>query len=163
MQEELENRTVTLIVSSSKFTGRTMKSAISHFLNYSKHKVQDHKNAHKNVVPHGKQSVKDLIGQNAGVENADMGDDANMRSFDRIARKYGVDYAVKKVERDGKPQFMIFFKSRDRDAILAAMSDYANNFVKKGREERPSIRKLLAMLKGMREDKDRAVSREISR
>ena len=36
MQEELENRTVTLIVSSGKFTGRTMKSAISHFLSYSK-------------------------------------------------------------------------------------------------------------------------------
>ena len=41
MQEELENRTVTLMVSSSKFTGRTLKSAISHFLNYTRHKAQD--------------------------------------------------------------------------------------------------------------------------
>ena len=67
MQEELEQRSVTLIVSTSKFTGRTLKSAISHFLSYTKHKVQEHKQEKKAVVPHGKQSVKDLVGQDAGV------------------------------------------------------------------------------------------------
>ena len=75
MQEDLENRTVTLMVSSSKFTGRTMKSAILHFLSYSKHKVQEH----KNVVPHGKQSVKQLTGQHEGVMNLPVGDDVDMR------------------------------------------------------------------------------------
>ena len=117
MQEELENRTVTLIVSSGKFTGRTMKSAISHFLSYSKHKAQEH----RNVVPHGKQSVKQLIGQNEGVLNEPIGDDADMKTFNRIARKYGVDYAVRKVEKDGAKQYLIFFKARDKDTIYAAM------------------------------------------
>ena len=161
MQEELEQRTVTLIVSSSKFTGRTLKTAMSHFLSYSKHKVQEH----KNVVPHGKQSVKQLIGQNAGVENLDMGDDVNLRSFNRIAGKYGVDYAVKKIEKDGEPQFLVFFKSRDKDAITAVMNEYVDNFVDRGRDERPSVRGLIAAfrekIQGM--DKDRAVHKEISR
>ena len=125
MQEELEHRTVTLMVSSGKFTGKTLKSAMMHFLNYSKHKVQEH----KAVVPHGKQTVKQLVGQNAGVENVEIGDDINLRSFNRIARKYGVDYAVKKVEKDGKPQFLVFFKSRDKDAITSAMKEYIDHFV----------------------------------
>ena len=92
MQEELEQRSVTLIVSTSKFTGRTLKSAISHFLSYTKHKVQEHKQAKKAVVPHGKQSVKDLVGQDAGVNTAALEDDADIRAFNRVARKYGVDY-----------------------------------------------------------------------
>jgi len=161
MQEELEQRTVTLMVSTGKFTGRTLQSAMSHFLNYSKHKVQEH----KNVVPHGKQSIKELVGQNAGVENMEIGDDANLRSFNRIARKYGVDYAIKKTEKDGKPLFLVFFKSRDKDAITSAMTEYIDHFVDHGRDERPSIHKMIAafreVIKGM--DKDRAVHKEISR
>ena len=160
MQEELENRTVTLIVSSGKFTGRTMKSAISHFLSYSKHKVQEQ----KNVVPHGKQSVKQLIGQNEGVMNEPIGDDADMRTFNRIARKYGVDYAVKKVEKDGVKQYMIFFKARDKDAITTAMTEYMNHWRDHGKEEKPSIRKLIAIFRKRAEmDKDRAEHKEISR
>ena len=142
MQEELEHRTVTLMVSSGKFTGKTLKSAMMHFLNYSKHKVQEH----KAVVPHGKQTVKQLVGQNAGVENVEIGDDINLRSFNRIA-------------------ILVFFKSRDKDAITSAMKEYIDHFIEHGREERPSIRKMITafreMIKGM--DKDRAVRREISR
>jgi len=160
MQEELENRTVTLIVSSSKFTGRTLKSAITQFLRYSKNKAHEH----KNVSPKGKQSVKDLVGQNVGVENAEMGDDANIRAFNRVARKYGVDYAVRRVEKDGKPQYMIFFKSRDKDAITSAMAEYLENFKEHGRENgRVSVRKLLSVFRSSPDDKDRAVHKEISR
>ena len=72
---------------------------------------------------------------------------------------------MKKVEKDGKPQFLVFFKSRDKDAITSAMKEYIDHFVEHGREERPSIHKMIAafreMIKGM--DKDRAVRREISR
>ena len=107
-----------------------MKSAISHFLSYSKHKAQEH----RNVVPHGKQSVKQLIGQNEGVLNEPIGDDADMKTFNRIARKYGVDYAVRKVEKDGAKQYLIFFKARDKDTIYAAMSEYANHWREKGRK-----------------------------
>ena len=160
MQEDLENRTVTLMVSSSKFTGRTLKSAISHFLSYSKHKVQEH----RNVVPHGKQSVKELVGQNEGVMNEPIGDDADMKTFDRIARKYYVDYAVKRVEREGSKQDLIFFKARDKDTIYAAMQEYANHWRDHGKEEKPSIRNLITVLRKRAElDKDRAEHREISR
>lgn len=165
MQEELEQRSVTLMVSASKFTGRTLKSAIAHFLSYTKHKVQEHKQEKKDVVPHGKQSVKELVGQDAGVNTAELNDDADIRAFNRVARKYGVDYAVRKIEKDGKPQYLIFFKGRDSGAIEAAMSEYMQNWRDKGKEEKPSIRKMIAAFRDLikANDTDRAVRKEISR
>ena len=93
-----------------------------------------------------------------------IGDDADMKTFNRIVRKYGVDYAVRKVEKDGAKQYLIFFKARDKDTIYAAMSEYANHWREHGKEEKPSVRKLIAFFrKGAEMDKDRAVHKEISR
>ena len=47
------------------------------------------------VTPHGKQTVKQLIGQNQGISNIEI-TDPSIKEFEKIARKYGVDYAVKK-------------------------------------------------------------------
>lgn len=161
MQEDLEHRTVTLVVNSSKFTGRTLKAAIRGFLRFAKHQVQKH----HNVKPKGKQSVKKLIGQNAGVSDAELGDDANIKAFDRVARKYGVDYAVKRVEKEGKTQYHIFFKARDSDAIMSAMTEYTGRWKSQGKEERPSVRKMLATFRELLagKDTDRAKNKEISR
>ena len=38
MQEEVENRTLTLVVSGTKFTGRLLKAAISKYLAHRKEK-----------------------------------------------------------------------------------------------------------------------------
>ncbi len=94
MQEEIENRSVTLIISGTKLTGRVLKAAIAKYLAHRKEKKNVKARAGP-VVPHGRQTVKQLVGQNAGVSNIEI-TDSNIRSFDRVARKYGVDYAVKK-------------------------------------------------------------------
>lgn len=93
MQEEVENRTVTLSVNTAKMTGRVLKSAIQKFLAYQKAKKQG--KSVQDVKPTGKQTVKELIGQNQGVTNVEI-EDKSIRDFERIARKYGVDYAIKK-------------------------------------------------------------------
>ena len=70
MQEEVENRTLTLVVSGTKFTGRLMKAAITKYLAHRKEKkLQKQKSRDTPVIPHGKQTVKQLIGQNQGVSN----------------------------------------------------------------------------------------------
>ncbi len=48
----------------------------------------------------GKQKVKHLIRQNQGVSSMEL-EQSGMKQFDRIARKYGVDYAVRK-EKGGE-------------------------------------------------------------
>ena len=53
--------------------------------------------------PHGKQTIKQLIAQGAQLTNIQI-TDQNIKSFDRVARKYGIDYSLKKdsrVERCG--------------------------------------------------------------
>ena len=73
MQEEVENRTLTLVVSGTKFTGRLMKAAITKYLAHRKEKkLQKQKSRDTPVIPHGKQTVKQLIGQNQGVSNIEI-------------------------------------------------------------------------------------------
>jgi len=133
MQEEVDSRTVALVISSAKLTGRVFKAAISQFLAHCKNK--------KTVIPHGKQSVKQLIGQNQGVTSIES-NDPDIKSFDKVARKYGVDYAVKKVrDNDGKSKYIIFFKGRDNDAITSAFKEYTAKSMEKAKK--PSVLKKL--------------------
>lgn len=135
MQEEVESRTVTLIVSGTRFTGNLLKAAISKYLAHRKEKKQQ-KSRDAPVKPQGKQTVKQLVGQNQGVSNLEI-TDPSVREFERIARKYGVDYAVKKDRSTTPPKYMIFFKARDADALTAAFTEYSSRKVKKA--SRPSV------------------------
>ena len=88
MQEEVENRTLTLVVSGTKFTGRLFKAAITKYLAHRKEKkLQKQKSRDTPVIPHGKQTVKQLIGQNQGVSNIEI-TDPSIKEFEKIARKY---------------------------------------------------------------------------
>ncbi len=137
MQEEVENKTVTLTINTAKMTGRVFKDAVRKYLAYRKNKSQ------KDVKPTGKQTVRQLIGQNQGVTNVEI-EDKSIKDFERIARKYGVDYAIKKDKSSDTPKFIVFFKARDGDALNAAMNEYANKQLKK--QTKPSLLKKLKSL-----------------
>ena len=119
MQEDIEHRAVTLAMNVSKMTGRTFRNALVKLLHFLKNKHQQH----KQVKPQGKQSVKKLIGQNQGVSRVDLSHDDDVKQFEHVARKYGVDYAITKVKGE-KPRYLIFFKARDNDALTAALEEY---------------------------------------
>ena len=112
MQEEVENRTVNLAITTTRLSVQTVVTGIRMYLN--------HRNnvSRQKVVQgiHGKQSVKELIGQNQGVSRMPIGD-ASIREFEREARKYGVDFAVTRDKTVDPPQYTVFFKARDQDAL----------------------------------------------
>ena len=120
MQEEVESRTVSLIIHTSKLTGEVLKSAIEKYLAYRKERDR----ADASVKPTGKQTVKELIGQNQGVSSIEI-TEKNIRGFERVARKYGVDYAVKMDRSGEKPKYLVFFKAKDADALTAAFVEYS--------------------------------------
>ena len=64
--------------------------------------------------------------------------DKNIRTFDRVARKYGVDYAVKKDKTAEPPKYYIFFKAKDTDALTAAFKDYTRKTVR-AKERKESV------------------------
>lgn len=59
-----------------------------------------------------------------------------------MAKKYHVDFALKKDTTAEQPRYLVFFKNRDADAITAAFQEFASR--KMGRDEKPSIRERLA-------------------
>ncbi|MBE5037172.1 PcfB family protein [Subdoligranulum sp. DSM 109015] len=166
MQEEVENRTLTLVVSGTKFTGRLFKAAISKYMAHRREKkLEKQRSRDSPVTPKGKQTVKQLIGQNQGVSNIEI-NDPSIRDFERIARKYGVDYAVKKDRSASPPKYLIFFKARDADALTAAFSEYTQKKVKKAdRSERPSVLAKLAQFKELLKNTvvDRSRRKELER
>ncbi len=119
-------------VNTAKLTGRIFKAAICKYLAYCKNRQAEK----KTVIPHGKQSVKQLIGQNQGVSTIES-NDPHIRNFEKTARKYGVDYAIKKVKTEGKSKYVIFFKARDADALTQAFTEYTRKSAEW--EKKPSV------------------------
>lgn len=139
MQEEVESRTVTLAVNTTKMTANVLKQAISKYLAHCKEKKAE-KAREGPVKPCGKQSVKQLVGQNQGVSNIEI-TDKNIKDFERIARKYGVDFALKKDKTGEIPKYLVFFKARDGDALTAAFKEYTAKTERK-KEKTSVIQKL---------------------
>lgn len=142
MQEEVEQKTVALVISASKLTGRELKKAIVKLLAH----MKDKKN-HPNI-PQGKQTVKKLAGQGQGMTSIEI-TDQNIKDFERVAKKYGVDFAVMKDKHEIPPKYVVYFKGKDADAITNAFKEYTADMVKKA--ARPSVlaelRKLAALAK----------------
>ena len=79
------------------------------------------KTRHQTKQPHGKMTVKKLAAQNRGLQSVEV-TNQNIGSFNRIARKYGIDFAPFKAK--GQDRYLIFFKSQDADAMTAAFKEY---------------------------------------
>lgn len=159
MQEDLEQRTVTLIISTARFSERTVRWAIGKYLSYREHSRQE-KQRNKEVTPHGKQTVKELLSQGQGAASIEA-EQFRLPAFDRVARKYGVDYAVRK---DGS-KHLIFFKARDADALNAAFKEYSAKEI--SREDRKesvlaTLARLTALLRDRSPEKLRNKERDLS-
>ena len=115
--------------------------------------------AQKNKKPkiyRGKQSLKHLARQNAGLANIEISD-KNIKAFTQVAKKYHVDFALKKDTTAEKPRYLVFFKSRDADAITAAFQEFTARKVLR----KPSIRKRLAQaMTQTRQKEPRQLDRE---
>lgn len=60
--------------------------------------------------------------------------------FDRVARKWNVDYAFYQTEPD---KYLLFFKSGQADAITACFSEYSKRVLNKSKSRRIPIREQL--------------------
>ena len=133
MQEEVEQKSLTLTVNAAKMTARLFRAAIAKYVAHKKEKKHD---AQTGVRYVGRQSVKKLVGQNQGVSNIELSGQ-DLKEFQRITRRYGVDYAIRKVDGD-KPRVLVFFKARDSDALTSALKELASTKART-QSERPSV------------------------
>ncbi len=119
-------------------TARTLLKLARMYLQHRKNKQAHPK------IPQGNQSRKDLAKQNQGMTNIEI-TEKNIKSFEKYARKYGVDFALKKDKTVEPPKYMVFFKARDTDAITAAFKEYTADMMKK--KEKPSVIENLKKMK----------------
>ena len=94
----------------------------------------------------GKQSVKTLIRQGQGVSSIPLADEG-MKDFQKIAKKYGVDFSVVKDKKASPPVYTVFFKAKDTDAITRILQDYSAKQVKKPSVEKTSVLEKLKKFK----------------
>ena len=89
-------------------------------------------------MPHGRQSVKKLMGHGAATNSIELSGDT--KAFDRVARKWNVDYAFYKT---GPDKYLLFFKSGQADAITACFFEYSREGLDKSKSRRIPIREKL--------------------
>ena len=131
--EQINDKTVALSIKGGKMTARILAQAMRAFL----------KKAREPTHRHGKQSLKSLAKQGASL--ADMEIPGEIGAFKRIARKYNIDFAVKRNDAVEPPNYIVFFKAKDDKAIESAFNEYSKIPYKV--KEKPSMLKRLEKFK----------------
>jgi len=138
----VNDKTVALSIKAIKITGRLLARAMRDFL----------KKAREPTHKKGKQSLKSLTKQGASLTNIEIGGD-NIGDFKRVARKYNVDFALKRDDAETPPKWagrgaksapllapatwLVIFKAKDADALTAAFKEYSKVTLKV--KERPNF------------------------
>ena len=82
--------------------------------------------------------------------------DSNIKAFESTAKKYNIDFSLKKVKGE-QTRYLVFFKGRDADVMTAAFQEFSAK--KLNREKKPSIRKALAAAKDKAKQLNAAATR----
>jgi hypothetical protein len=131
--EQINDKNVALYIKGGKMTARILADAMKKFL----------KKAREPTQKHGKQSLKSLTKQGASL--ADMEIPGEIGTFKRIARKYNIDFALKRDDSVKPPNYVVFFKAKDDKAIESAFNEYSKAVLK--HKSKPSMLKRLEKFK----------------
>ncbi len=135
MQEEITQGAVAICVEATKMSADLLQKAMKKVLE------EIEKGKAKAAGPRkGRQTLRQLMKQNTGVSNIEI-TDQNIKAFSSTAKKYGVDFALKKDTTGEIPRYLVFFKGRDADVITAAFREFSAKNL--DREKRLSIRRQL--------------------
>lgn len=101
MQDQVNEKVVAVSIKTTKLTASVLQAAIKQVL--AKMKAQ------RGKQPRGKQTLKQLMKQNTGISNIEI-TDSNIKDFTATAKKYGIDFALKKDAPKTRPAILYFSK-----------------------------------------------------
>jgi len=139
---DVSERIVCLTIRGASLTSRTLARCMLRYLASCKKQ--------KNERP-GEVSLKKLTKDGSTLEKCPIAV-KTLRDFDKIARKYGIQYAVREAinpEVPDVPEYSVFFKSRRATQMHEAMNEYVAKFPQKdasqeqSTEQQPSLRDTL--------------------
>ena len=138
MQEEVENRTVNLAVSTTKLTARVLARAFRFYIAHRSHKRAQKKMT--NQSKEGKQTVEDLMKSGVSTDKIEL-PEGSAKDFCRLAKKMGVDYAIRKDKTKDPPRYIVFFKAKDTEVLDQVVKEYVNKT--KEKQDRASVKEQL--------------------
>ena len=127
VDEDISRRTIAVSIKASKLTAR----GLAYVLGAIARKIGKHHRAKQ--TPHGRQTVRQLMGHGAATNSIEVEAPA---LFDRVARKWNVDYAFYQTEPG---EYLLFFKSGQADAMTACFSEYSRKVLDKAKSRQPTI------------------------
>lgn len=136
MQEEVNQKTVALSIKATKFTAEVLQAAIKKYL--------EARRKGKNTLRHGEQSLKQLKKHGAALSNIEI-TDKNIGVFKPCAKRYGVDFTLRKDSTTAPPHWIVIFKAKDADNLEQAFKEFTAKTLQK--EQKPSIRQNLSAMK----------------
>ena len=123
MQEEVDQKTIALAMKTGKLTGQVLQAAMKKFLAA--------RQKGKTKLHHGQQSLRQLKKDGSALSNIEI-TDANIGLFRPCAKKYDIDYTLRKDSSTHPPRYIVIFKTKQADNLEQAFN---------------SIRKALSTLK----------------
>ena len=106
-------------------TARMLQHAIQEYLKKSRE------------LQHGQQSLAKLVKHGSKLESLEI-TDQNIKAFERIAKKHGIDFSLEKDRFSTEPVYYVFFKSQDVEVMHHAFREYAHMKLPLDKEQRPS-------------------------
>ncbi len=150
INHEVTSKTVALTFRAARLSKDVLVKAFKAYLN--------HKNEKTNEPTHGKMKLNDLVGQGQGATSIEVTDN-NIRAFEKVAKKYNVDFAVKKDKTLDPPKYMVFFKAKDTDVLSQAFKEFVK--VNEKQKTKVSVRsKMQTFMKQIAKDKNRERTRD---
>ncbi len=145
MQDEVNQRVVALSVrvmsQGGRMTADILKAAMRKYLSHHERVKAIARQRKQNRPTRGKQTIGKLMEQNQGLTNIEI-TDQNIKSFERVANKYNIDFALTKDKASETPKYVVFFKARDVDVMTAAFKEYSTMELTK--KKKPSLREKLS-------------------
>ena len=136
MQEEVTQKTIALSMKTGKLTAQVLQAALKKYLH--------HRAKSKNTLHHSQQSLKQLKKHGVALSNIEI-TEANIGAFKPCAKKYGMDFTLRKDKTTQPPHYVVIFKSKDADNLEQAFREFTAKTLSK--DQRPSIRKVLSAVK----------------
>ena len=128
----MSRSTIAITVRAGKLTAR----GLAYVLGAAARKIRKAQRAGQ--APQGKQSARKLLRHGGDTSGMELPGDP--RQFDRVARKWGVDYAIRPVE---KGKYLLLFKAKQADAITGSFAEYSRRMLNRSKDRRVPVREQL--------------------
>ena len=126
IQEEASKKTVALCFRCVKLSADVLKEVMRKYL-------ERRRDWARNNARHGKVTVRKLMAMDQGANTMEI-NSGRIKDFERVAKKYNVDFAVKKDSSGKPPKYYVFFKGRDLDVVSMAFREFVGMGDRKGKQ-----------------------------